>query len=163
MTTGEWCQSRWSCTSGKNLQCELSESEMELERFKRLVYTLHPKATSLRMHSMRKRRVTTKFTMVKRSNKNVGASWYYKIHPIHRRNTASNIPLCALHIYIYVYPFVLFKLVSVFDRSLHLFFSFELNSNLIATELERRETFFLCKINVTYITNMFAYYRCYSI
>lgn len=73
--------------SGKNLQCESSESEMELERFKRLVYTLHPKATSLRMHSMRKRRVTTKFTMVKKSNKTAGASWYYKIHPTHRRNT----------------------------------------------------------------------------
>lgn len=71
--------------SGKNLQCE--SSEMELERFKRLVYTLHPKATSLRMHSMKKRRVTTKFTMVKKSNKTAGASWYYKIHPTHRRNT----------------------------------------------------------------------------
>lgn len=71
----------------QNLQCESSESEMELERFKRLVYTLHPKATSLRMHSMRKRRVTTKFTMVKKSNKTAGASWYYKIHPTHRRNT----------------------------------------------------------------------------
>lgn len=73
---------------------------VELERFKRLVYTLHPKATSLRMHSMRKRRVTTKFTMVKKSNKTGGASWYYKIHPTHRRNTTQIliIPLCALHI-----------------------------------------------------------------
>lgn len=83
-------------TSGKNLQCKSSESEMELERFKRLVYTLHPKATSLRMHSMRKRRVTTKFTMVKKSNKTAGASWYYKIHPTHRRNTTQTlIFLCA--------------------------------------------------------------------
>lgn len=61
-------------TSDKNLQCESSENEMELERFKRLVYTLHPKAMSLRMHSMRKRRVTTKFTIVKKSNKTAGAS-----------------------------------------------------------------------------------------
>lgn len=80
-----------------------------LEQFKRLVYTLHPKAASLRMHSMRKRKVTTKFTMVKKSNKTGGASWYYKIHPTHRRNTTQilYIPLCALHYSTSTYLFIL--------------------------------------------------------
>lgn len=112
-------------TSGKNLQCKSSESEMELERFKRLVYTLHPKATSLRMHSMRKRRVTTKFTMVKKSNKTGGAWWYYKIHPTHRRNTTQTlIFLYAPCIYVYIYILIRISLcpflisLCVFDRSL---------------------------------------------
>lgn len=56
---------------------------------KRIVfYTFHPKATSLRMHSMRKRSVTKKFTMAKASTSFGGASWNYKIHPTHRRNTS---------------------------------------------------------------------------
>lgn len=65
----------------------VSRVRVEFRAIKRLVYTLHPKAMTLRMHSMRKRRVTTKFTMVKKSKKTGGASWYYKIHPTHRRNT----------------------------------------------------------------------------
>jgi len=106
--TGEWCQSRWS---DNGIYCGVSRVRVvELERFKRLVYTLHPKAASLRMHSMRKRKVTTKFTMVKKSNKTGGASWYYKIHPTHRRNTTQTlyIPLCVLHYSISTYLFVLF-------------------------------------------------------
>lgn len=84
---------------------------VKLERFKRLVYTLHPKATSLRMHSMRKRRVTTKFTMVKKSNKTGGALWYYKIHPTHRRNTTqiliySVVHLDIYHMYICIYFYI---------------------------------------------------------
>lgn len=65
----------------------VSRVRVEFRAIKRLVYTLHPKAMTLRTHSMRKRRVTTKFTMVKKSKKTGGASWYYKIHPTHRRNT----------------------------------------------------------------------------
>lgn len=53
-------------------QCESSESGVRV--IKRLVYTLHPKATSFRMHSMKKRMVTTTFTMDKESNKTGGAS-----------------------------------------------------------------------------------------
>lgn len=101
MMTGEWCQSRWSDSS---IYCGVSRVRVvELERFKRLVYTLHPKATSLRMHSMKKRKVTTKFTMVKKSNKTGGASWYYKIHPTHRRNTTQilySIVRPALYLFI---------------------------------------------------------------
>lgn len=37
---------------------------------------------------MRKRNVTAKFTMVKASTSFGGASWYYKIHPTHKRNTS---------------------------------------------------------------------------
>lgn len=65
-----------------------------------VIYTLHPKATSLRMHSMRKRRVTIKFTTVKVSNRVVGASWYYKIHPTHKRNTSqdsASLPAFPVH------------------------------------------------------------------
>lgn len=39
---------------------------------------------------MRKRRVTAKFTTVKVSTSFGGASWYYKIHPTHRRDTSSD-------------------------------------------------------------------------
>jgi len=117
--TGEWCQSRWS----DNIYCGVSRVRVvELERFKRLVYTLHPKAASLRMHSMRKRKVTTKFTMVKKSNKTGGASWYYKIHPTHRRNTTQTlyIPLCVLHYSTSICS--LSQIISLFDHSLRLLF-----------------------------------------
>lgn len=99
-----------------------SENGGELERFKRLVYTLHPKATSLRMHSMRKNKVTIMFTMAKVSNKSSGASWYYKIHPTHRRNTIQSLlysVVRVLHINIYVHtspsPFQLVSLRTLFS------------------------------------------------
>lgn len=115
---------------------------------------MHPKATSLRMHSMRKRRVTTKFTMVKKSNKTAGASWYYKIHPTHRRNTtqilihsavrpAYHILCIFSHISISLY--LLFNYtISVFDRSFRLFFVQAENPAIGFTE----EIFLCAKINL---------------
>lgn len=100
---------------------------------------------TLRMHSMRKRRVTMKFTMLKASKYSGAALWNYKIHPTHRSNATQILysVVCALHI-TFIFPHSL----TIISKSLSIK---SLSLCLLRVRVEHRavrsgEIFSFCKI-----------------
>lgn len=109
---------------------------------------------TLRMHSMRKRRVTTKFTMLKKSKYSGDASWYYKIHPTHRHNTTQILysVVCVLHI-TFIFPHsltIISKSLSIRSLSLRLF------RVRIEHHYSHRGNFFSCKIKWSSLTKIYS-------